>query len=243
MRTSAFRWRWTRFSSRQIEARTLASGGQSRIGTHPAPTAIDTAAAQGHDSMVPDVEPRNPSRRFVFAGMALFALPLLAASAHAAPADRADAQGQASAKVIQPISAWAVEDLDFGTVAVSQTEGGTVEVGVVGGNVRYSGAAGSACGRGSCGAHPARFTVKGEANRRYEVLLPAVVHATGGQGGATLDVTGLAMQTESLPEVGAAGLLDSSGSDEFRVGGTLQVPASTPPDHYDAKILVIVTYG
>ena len=165
-------------------------------------------------------------------------------SAHAAPTDTATALGTASAVVVEPLTTRPLDDLDFGAVVVSQSAGGSVTVPPDTAAATYTGLAASACSASDCGAHPARFAVRGEPGRRYQVALPGEVYALGrSRASVSLLVTRLTMRTASFDAEGQTGLLDESGRDAFSVGGTLVVPASTPADRYEAKIEVIVTYS
>lgn len=166
-------------------------------------------------------------------------------AAFAAEPDAQTTRGQASATVIAPLTVTAVEDLDFGTVSVAAGRGGSVEVIAGGAAPRYLGSAGLPCAAASiCAPHPAKFVVSGEPGRRYQVNIPSTVDATGAHANAAhLLVADLHVRSASQAGEEAAGTLDGSGSDGFEIGGTLQIPAGTIPDHYTAKIPVIVTYG
>lgn len=166
-------------------------------------------------------------------------------AAFAAETGAQTARGQASATVIAPLTVTAIEDLDFGTVSVAADRGGSVEVMTGGAAPRYLGSAGLPCAAaGVCAPHPAKFVVSGEPGRRYQVNIPSTVDATGAHADAAhLLVADLHVRAASLAGKEAAGTLDGSGSDGFEIGGTLQIPAGTIPDHYTAKIPVIVTYG
>ncbi|MGE4304187.1 MAG: DUF4402 domain-containing protein [Novosphingobium sp.] len=166
-------------------------------------------------------------------------------AAFAAESGAQAAHGQAAARVIAPLAVTAIQDLDFGTVSVAAGMGGSVEVLTGGAAPRYLGAAGLPCSAGGgCSPHPAKFVVSGEPGRRYRVDIPAIADAKGSAANAAhLLVADLHVRSASLAGADAAGMLDGSGSDEFEIGGTLQIPAGTTADHYTAKIPVIVTYG
>jgi hypothetical protein len=153
------------------------------------------------------------------------------------------ATGSASASVIRPLAATAVEDLSFGAITVGATaSGGTVAVPPNGGGASYAGSVRQLCsGGGQYQPHPARFAVSGEAGRTYRVTLPAGIVALGQRGGTGLDVTGMVLHSANRGST-TGGQLDAGGEDSFAVGGTLQVPAGTPADLYRAQFPVTVSY-
>lgn len=150
----------------------------------------------------------------------------------------------ASARVIAPLTAIPVADLDFGTVGVSGGSGAVI-VGPAGDGAAYSGAARAVCGLGAgCPRpHPARFEVSGEAGRAYRVALPRSVSARADVAGAPdLEVADLALRTASQPAQADRGTLDGAGRDSFNVGGTLVLPRGAVPARYRAQIEVVVNY-
>ncbi|MBA3054794.1 MAG: DUF4402 domain-containing protein [Sphingomonadales bacterium] len=187
----------------------------------------------------------SAKRNFRLCCVAVAVAQVAPAATFAAESGAQTAHGQAAAQVIAPLTVIAIRDLDFGTVSVAAGMGGSVEVLAGGAAPRYLGAAGLPCvAGGGCTPHPAKFIVSGEPGRRYHVDIPAVADAKGSAANAAhLLVGDLHVRSASLAGAGAAGMLDGSGSDDFEIGGTLQIPAGTVADHYTAKIPVIVTYG
>lgn len=174
-----------------------------------------------------------------------FAIAGLAASvpADAASAEPASATGVARATVVTPLSAEAIDDLDFGMVAVSGASGRVV-IAPMAGSAGFEGAAGPGCGNetGCPGAHPARFAVTGEAGRGYTVTVPASLRIPSPEGAVPLLVDQIVVKTMSRPAAGSQGALDSSGHDRFEVGGTLHLTATQPSARYRGDVPVIVTY-
>jgi len=120
---------------------------------------------------------------------------------------------------------------------------GTVEVAPDGSQPRYTNTARSPCSTGAdCMPHRASFGVFGEPNRSYRVSLPPQITAYGVRTDVSLTVVGLEARSAHAPSVAGGGRLDKAGRDSFFVGGTLQVPAQTPPDVFRAEVPVIVTY-
>ena len=179
-------------------------------------------------------------------GAMLAAIPARAGPASAAATATATATGSASAEVIAALVVTRTADLDFGTILASPAAG-TVTVSPAGA-VGFAGGARPACGAAACGGpHAARFLVRGEPGRAYTVVAPVQVIASGqaaAPGAATpqgLLVDDLTVQTASRG--GAGGTLDSGGDDSFNLGGTLRLPAGTPPARYRAVVPVTVIYG
>lgn len=177
--------------------------------------------------------------------MLALALALILAASPAAADDgtAANAIGNASAGIIQPITVEVIEDLQFGTLAVGPDTGGTMTVDPASGTTSYSGGLVGVCGTGGCQAHPAVFGVTGEPGRRYRVDAPtsAVAQPVTGNG-PSLPVSDLRIAIASLPGPDPVGRLDAAGKDRFLLGGTLQVTAGSAPGFYRADVSVVVTY-
>ncbi len=176
---------------------------------------------------------------------------VIAAACAPAHAWAASAQGQAEATVIAPLVVTRVSDLDFGTVTLAPGTAGSVIIDPASG-IRFGGGASAACISGGSGcslAHASRFAVRGEAGRDYSVRAPAGIMASGtlldGSSGTAPDlaIASIQVRTQSRPDGGFSGTLDSNGRDIFDVGGALMVPAGTPAARYRAVLPVIVTYG
>lgn len=170
------------------------------------------------------------------------------------PALAATASGAASADVISPIAVRKIRDLDFGVIAANGGSAGSVTIAPGGSAAHYNGGAQEACSSNAhCPApHFAQFEVSGEANRAYTIVAPARVTVAGEPTGDSLATTtvppllmidDIRIRSASRPDAGRAGWLDSAGRDSFDLGGTLRVPAATPPAHFRVSVEVIVTYS
>lgn len=180
-------------------------------------------------------------RRHAIAALVLLCL---FPSVAAAQPGEAAAQGSASAVIVEPLAVTAVADLHFGAVAVSDLQPGTVRVPAGSGPASYTGGARAACSeQNDCAAGAALFTVRGEQGRDYDILLPAQVTATARSGGGALFVTGLHSQSRNRPGDNLVGKLDMNGSDDVRIGGTLEIPAGSDPRTYSAQVPIVVSYG
>ena len=160
----------------------------------------------------------------------------------------ASAAGAASTTIVAPIAVRQIADLDFGVIAASSGQAGSVTIlpGVAA--ARYGGSAQQACtAGGECPApHFASFEVTGEANRSYMIAAPASVVLSGepaGSAAPTLRVEAIGLRSASRPDAGPAGLLDPSGRDRFDLGGTLRLSGEMAPARYRVSIPVIVTYS
>lgn len=173
---------------------------------------------------------------------------LAAASLPAAvQAQRGDgsAQGAASAEIVEPLTVDPVADLRFGAIAIAEGQAGSVTVRADGGPVLYGGGAAAACsGSAGCDTGAAIFAVTGDPERDYLVILPPTLSAsTSGQGAQALPVVSISSWSRNRASEGTAGRLDSSGKDEFSVGGTLEIPVGARPGDYAAEVSIVVNYG
>lgn len=182
----------------------------------------------------------NRGRIMLAAGAAIVAA--MAPSALAAPAH---ATGIATAILIKPLSVVAVADMDFGTITHLPGASGTVTVSPGTAGASFAGGASAVCAGSVCAdAHAARFSVSGEPQRIYAIRLPASVLASGASANAgtlapSLAVTGLTVRATSGANQPS---LNSGGTDQFEVGGTITLPADLPPARYRANFAVIVSY-
>ena len=134
--------------------------------------------------------------------------------------------------------------VSFGSLSVRAGQSGLVALPAGGGAADYSGGAFAQCaGALACLPHRATFIVKGEANRLYRIDLPSSILVRGERTGTTLTVTGLETVSRNHPGIAHGGQLDGAGEDYSHVGGTLEVPAGTPPDRFRADLSVTVSYN
>lgn len=156
----------------------------------------------------------------------------------------ATSSGKVGVGIVEPIAIQSLEPLQFGVLAVSSREGGSISVDPDSGSTRVTGGVGSLCpARAACFARPARFAVTGEAGRYYRIDAPATATARHDGGGATsLTVSAIRISSANSTDGSARRLLDAGGSDSFAVGGTLSVPAGTQPGIYRAEVAVVVSY-
>ena len=169
------------------------------------------------------------------------------------PALAASATGAAAADVVSPVAVRQIRDLDFGILAANADSAGSVKIALGGSVAIYGGGAHAACALPApCPSpHFAQFEVSGEANRAYTIAAPARVSVAGEQIGdglapgltPLLVIDDIEIRSASRPDAGRAGRLGSSGRDSFDLGGTLRLPAATPPARFRISVEVIVTYS
>jgi len=146
----------------------------------------------------------------------------------ATPAFAADVEADAGAKIIAPLQISNATALYFGTIAPSITTADEVVV--------------TPAGAKSCGAEltcltddhtAAAFNVSGEADASYTIDLPSNITISNGAGGS--------MDVNDFTGSKSGGTL-VSGSDNFTVGGTLEVAANQPTGEYTGTFTVGVEY-
>ena len=156
----------------------------------------------------------------------------------------ARASGSSSAQIVTPLTIEAASDLEFGALAVSADDDGSVTIGAVSTNATYVGSARPLCGlQAACGTSPARFLVTGEAGRSYLIQVPDILAADAISGGQSLRVDQLTVASRNIPGAVASGRLDNTGSDEISLGGTLHVPSGAPAGAYRAQVRIVVSYS
>ena len=164
-------------------------------------------------------------RRLAVAAM----ISVIAVPAYAAPGDTSTATGDATARVVLPLTIVhnIGSTLHFGTLTAGT--GGTVQVAVDGagrptGNVTLL---------PSDNTRADRFFVTGEPNRSFDVLT----------FDGTVDDGGNSMSFTTLASTGASGTLDSLGNLTIDVGGELTVLDRQPAGFYTGTYDVTVTYN
>ena len=151
--------------------------------------------------------------------------------------------GIARAQIVQSLSAQAINDLRFGTITVSELEGGEVIVAPLPGAVRYTGGVRGECrSAGECSVSPARFDVRGEPLRRYTIAIDAEVEAIGERTGQILRVERLRTDKNPTNPAPLTSALDEFGKDLLTIGGTLVVPAGTASDVFRAELPITLAY-
>jgi len=144
----------------------------------------------------------------------------------------------AGANIITPIAITETSALHFGSMSVSASTGGTCILSSVGVRTQTGGVNLSTIGTPSS---TAAYEVNGAANATYAITLPGTITVTR-VGGGTMTVNDLRAKPASAPE-GTTGTLSVGGSDTFRIGGTLTVPAAQIAGAYTGTFDVTVAYN
>ena len=182
--------------------------------------------------------------RAPFHAASIAALVLAAFSPAAYAQDKVEANGTATAEVLEPIRAIPIAELSFGTLSVSSSQPGSVRVKPDSSETEYLSSASPQCTASiGCLPHPGAFAVSGEADRYYSVTIADRLTAIGSRTGTTLLVTQLSVSSKNQPALSRGGQLDLNGEDVFYVGGTLEMPAGTQSDLYHADLPLSVTYN
>jgi hypothetical protein len=145
------------------------------------------------------------------------------------------ATSNASANIITPITITKTVDLVFGNIAVNPLgSGGTVILAPSSSATRTPSAGITLPGvTGSPTA--AYFTVTGQTNSTYAITLPSSTSIINSSNTMTINAF--------LNDIGLAGNLGSAGSQNFYVGGTLNLGAAQAPGLYTGSFDVTVNYN
>jgi len=145
---------------------------------------------------------------------------------------QATATASASATIITPITIVKNVDMNFGNVAVSASLAGTVVLAPAG--TRTTGGAGGVTLPSNTGTVAgADFTVSGQASYTYAITLPA--SATISSGSNTMTVNGFTSSPATT------GTLSTGGTQDLKVGATLNVTAAQASGTYTNSTGVQVT--
>jgi len=144
------------------------------------------------------------------------------------------ATASTTATIITPIAITKDVDMNFGNIAVSPTLGGTVVLPTSGARTKTGGVTLPVV-TGTVTA--ASFTVTGEGNSTYSITLPSsAITLTSANGTMTVE--------NFVSNPSNTGAL-SNGSQEIKVGATLNVGAAQPAGTYtnESDLFVTVNYN
>ena len=145
---------------------------------------------------------------------------------------QATATASASATIITPITIIKNVDMNFGNVAVSASLAGTVVLDPAG--TRTTAGAGGVTLPSTTGTVAgADFTVSGQASYTYAITLPSNATLTDGTNTMTVNAF------TSIPS--ATGTLSTGGTQDLKVGATLNVSAAQAAGVYTNSTAVPVT--
>ena len=146
----------------------------------------------------------------------------------------------AAAKIVTPIAITETSPLHFGTMAVLAGNGGTCVLSTEG--IR-SQTAGVNLSAQTPTASNAAYDVSGAVSTTYAITLPASITVNGSGAGVQMIINNLLARTASAGANGLIGTLSEVGTDNFTVGGTLNVDAGQEADVYTGTFDVTVAYN
>jgi|WetSurMetagenome_2_1015567.scaffolds.fasta_scaffold04341_2 hypothetical protein len=144
----------------------------------------------------------------------------------------------AAAKIVTPLSITETSSLHFGTMAVLAGTPGTCVLSTQGARTQSGGVNLSVQ---APSASNAAYNVAGAVNTTYAITLPSTINVTS--GASTMTISSLLARTASAGADGLTGTLSASGTDDFTVGGTLNVSAGQVTGVYTGTFDVTVAYN
>lgn len=151
------------------------------------------------------------------------------------------ASNNAGAKIITPITLTNPTSLNFGSMSVLAATGGTCVLTTIGGR--------SATGGVNLSsllpiAANAVFTVTGQASTGYAITLPASITVTETVGTVeTMTISSLRARPASAAVDQLTGITSSGGTEDFTIGGTLNVDPGQAGGVYSGTYSVTVAYN
>lgn len=146
----------------------------------------------------------------------------------------------AGAKIVAPISITETAALHFGTMAVLAGTPGTCVLSTQGSRSATGGVNLSAQ---TPSATNAAYNVSGAISTTYAITLPATIIVSNGTPAQDMTINALLARSASTGTDGLNGTLNSSGTDSFTIGGTLNVAAAQPAAVYTGTFNVTVAYN
>ena len=144
----------------------------------------------------------------------------------------------AAAKIVTPISITQTASLHFGTMAISAGTPGTCVLTTQGTRTQTGGVNLSVQ---APTASNAAYNVSGAVSTTYGITLPSTITVTS--GAANMTINSLLARTASAAANGLTGTLSAAGTDNFTVGGTLNVAAGQATGIYTGTFDVTVAYN
>ena len=151
----------------------------------------------------------------------------------------------ASAQLIEAMTLSQTNALNFGTIALKSTEGGTV---VLSSNSNTRNYTGGLAGGGSenQAATNATFEVSGSSLITYSLSLPEVItlaHNSTDTGINTMEITAMKARFNGATSDSITSTIASDGKDSFSLGATLTVQENQIIGQYSGQYVVSVDYN
>ena len=152
---------------------------------------------------------------------------------------------QTSAEIIEAMTLSQTNKLNFGTIALKSTEGGTV---VLNSNSNTRNYTGGLAGGGpeNQDATNATFEVSGSSLATYTVTLPAAItltHTSTETGINTMEITAMKARFNDATSDSVTSTIASDGTDSFTLGATLTVQENQILGQYSGQYEVSVDYN
>jgi hypothetical protein len=152
---------------------------------------------------------------------------------------------QASAEIIEAMTLSQTNKLNFGTIALKSTAGGTV---VLSSNSNTRNYTGGLAGGGpeNQNATNATFEVSGASLAAYTVTLPAAItltHTSTETGINTMEITAMKARFNDAASDSVTSTISSEGTDSFSLGATLTVQENQILGQYSGQYEVSVNYN
>jgi hypothetical protein len=144
----------------------------------------------------------------------------------------------AAAKIVTPLSITETSSLHFGTMAILAGSPGTCVLSTMGIRTQTGGVNLSVQ---APAASNAAYNVSGAINTTYGITLPSTITVTS--GAANMTINSILARTASAGANGLTGTLSASGTDNFTIGGTLNVAAGQVTGIYTGTFDVTVAYN
>jgi len=146
----------------------------------------------------------------------------------------------AGTKILNVLSITETNELNFGSIGVLSTLGGTCVLSPNGTRIATMGVHLSQNDPYS----NAEYIVTGESSYSYIITLPCSITVVHSNNLYTIQITNISSICASSGSVGVIGVLNSqSGSDTFKIGGTLNVAAGQYSGIYKGTFDVAVAYN
>jgi len=179
----------------------------------------------------------SPLRNTLTAAAAFMAVGSIAAEAHAQA--QATQNTNSTATIFQPIQLAKNSDLSFGNIVRPISGDGTVTIDPASGNRTSTGPLAIINTGPNSTPGRASYTVTGEGGQSFSITVPASFNMTRQNGSETIQVT-----LSSTAGAGSlSGVLGTTGTATFGVGGTIPVTSGTASGAYAGNFVVTVAYN
>ena len=181
------------------------------------------------------------------AGSALLAAVALAPVPALAQPQTDTATARTQVAILAPGSVLKTADMDFGSIAQSNTAGTVV---LSAANAATCTVTGGLIRSGTCRA--ARFDIRGKKNNRVRIMdINGAAVTLNGPGGATMQMTNLSFATSGMTAVNGANgwnfgnwrIDNPGGITQFWIGGTLHVGAAQPAGVYNGTLQIQIQFN